>query len=55
MVEESAEGPGADGAVENVPFSPVYLARQDTLEPDEDVRVQSLREKALNKIHDSHS
>ena len=52
MVEESVEGPGVNGAVGNVPFSPVDLeAGQDTLEPTEDVRIQSLREKALSKTH----
>ena len=52
MVEQSAEGPGEDGAMENVPFSPVDLeARQDTPEPNEDVRIQSLRGKALSKTH----
>ena len=52
MVEESVESPGADGAVDNVPFSSVGLeAGQDTLEPLEDVRIQSLRENALSKIH----
>ena len=52
MVEESVEGPGVDGAVENVPFSPVDIeAGQDTLESIEDVRIQSLSEEALSKIH----
>ena len=52
MVEESVEGPEVDGAVENVPFSPVGLeAGQGTPEPTEGVRIQNLREKALSKIH----
>ena len=51
-VEESAESPEADGAVGKAPFSPVDLeAGQDTLEPTEEVRIQSFREKALSKIH----
>ena len=41
-----------DRAGENIPFSPVDLeAGQDTPEPTEDVRIQSLREKALGKTH----
>ena len=52
MVEESAESPGNDGAVDKVSFSPVDLeAGQVSLEPTENVRIQSLREKALSKVH----
>ena len=57
-VEESAESPEADGAVVKIPFSPVDLeAGQDTPEPTEDARIQSLRGKALSKnsFNDSHS
>ena len=51
-VEESAESPEADGAVDKIPFSPVGLeAGQGTPEPTEEIRIQSLREKALSKIH----
>ena len=51
-VEESAESPEADGAVDKVLFSPVDLeAGQDTPEPTDEVRIQSLREKALSKLH----
>ena len=51
-VEESAESPEADGAVGRVPFSPVDLeAGQGTPEPIDEVKIQSLREKALSKIH----
>ena len=54
-VEESAESPEADGAVEKVPLSPVDLeAGQDTPEPTDEAKIQSLREKALCKIDDSH-
>ena len=52
MVDESVEGPGVDGAVENVPFSPVNSeAGQGTPEPAENVRIQNLREEALSKTH----
>ena len=47
-VEESAESREADGAVDKVLFSPVDLeAGQDTPEPTDEVRSQSLREKAF--------
>ena len=50
--EESAESPEADGAVDEVPFSPVDLeAGQDTPEPIDEVKIRSLRGKALGKIH----
>ena len=52
MIEESAEFPEADGAVDKASFSPVDLeSGQGTPEPIEDVRIQSLRDKALSKIH----
>ena len=58
-VEESAESPEADGAVVKIPFSPVDLeAGQDTPEPIDEIRIQSLREKAFtyqNSFNDSHS
>ena len=45
-VEESAGSPEADGAVDKVPFSPVALeAGQNTPEPIDEIRIQSLREK----------
>ena len=51
-VEESAGSPEAHGAVDKVPLSPVDLeAGQDTLESTDVVRIQSLREKALSKVH----
>ena len=51
-IEESAESPEADGAVGKVPFSPVDLeAGQDTPEPTDGIRIQSLREKVLGKVH----
>ena len=58
-LERSAESPEAAGAVGKVPFSPVDLeAGQATPEPIDEVRVQSLRVKALSKVHvrnDSYS
>ena len=48
---ESAESPEADGAVDKIPFSPVGLeAGRDPLEPIDEVRIQSLREKAFSKF-----
>ena len=45
-VEESVESPGADGAVDKVPFSPVDSeSGQDTPEPIDEVKIQSLRGK----------
>ena len=50
-VEESAESPEADGAVDKIPFSPIDLeAGRDTPEPVDEVRTQSLREKHLAKF-----
>ena len=38
--------------MELIPFSPVGLeAGQDTPEPTEEIRIKSLREKALSKFH----
>ena len=38
--------------MDKVSFSPVDLkTRKDTLEPTEEVRIQSIREKALSKVH----
>ena len=50
-VEESAESPEADGAVDKIPFSPVDLeAGEDTPEPIDDIRIQSLREQTFSKF-----
>ena len=51
-LEESAESPEADGAVDKVPFSPVDLeAGQGTPDSIDEGRIQSLREEALSKVH----
>ena len=50
-VDESAESPEADGAVDKIMFSPFDLeAGQDTPEPTDEVRIPSLREQALSPI-----
>ena len=48
---ELAESLEADGAVDKIRFSPVDLeAGQDTPEPNDEVRIQSLRDKAFSKF-----